>query len=161
MADLITANIVDTLQNTGIYSETKIFRVVQQIVKVYKNKEYTSVMTNKQSNNKLTSNRRADLMASASHAERVAYNILLKLGYNVIRQYPINTGKKQYYADFYLPQVRTIIEIDGGYHFTALQRKKDSNRSQGLWRLGYHVLRLSNKDARNPQKIVNKLKLIK
>ena len=149
------------MQNTGIYSETKIFRVVQQIVKVYKNKEYTSVMTNKQSNNKLTSNRRADLMASASHAERVAYNILLKLGYNVIRQYPINTGKKQYYADFYLPQVRTIIEIDGGYHFTALQRKKDSNRSQGLWRLGYHVLRLSNKDARNPQKIVNKLKLIK
>lgn len=81
--------------------------------------------------------RRADLMAHASEAERAAYRILSSLGYDVIRQYPIDTGRRLYFADLYLPQFRAIIEIDGGYHFTQNQKRLDTNRSNGLWRLKY------------------------
>lgn len=104
--------------------------------------------------------RRADLMATASSAERVAYKILTVMGYKVVRQFPINTGRKQYYADLYLPEHRCCIEIDGGYHFTENQRRLDRNRSQGLRRLGYHVLRLTNRDARDKEKIKKKLSLL-
>lgn len=105
--------------------------------------------------------RRCELLANISDAEKSAYNILTSLGYACIRQYPIYTGKKIYFADIYIKCIKTIIEIDGGYHHTERQKRLDSNRSQGLWRLGYHVLRLSNKDSHNINKIKNKILLIK
>ena len=101
--------------------------------------------------------RRADLMAHASDAEKAAYRVLCALGYKVIRQHPINTGRRLYFADLYVPALRAVVEIDGGYHFTSSQRRLDTNRSRGLWRLGYHVLRLSNHDARDPNKIKSKI----
>ena len=109
---------------------------------------------------KWVSFRRADLLAKASEAERVTFRTLRTLGYKVIRQYPINTGRRIYFADIYLPELKTIVELDGGYHFTTKQRRLDNNRSSGIWRLGYHVVRLSNHDARNPEKIKAKIKLI-
>lgn len=104
--------------------------------------------------------RRADLMAHSSDAEKAAYRILTELGYKVIRQYPINTGRRQYFADMYIPALRAIIEIDGGYHYTKTQKRLDTNRSSGLWRMGYHVLRLNNQDARNPHKIKSKIAIL-
>ena len=101
--------------------------------------------------------RRAELMANASDAEKAAYRALCSLGYKVIRQHPISTGRRLYFADLYLPELRCIIEIDGGYHYTQNQRRLDTNRSNGLWRMGYHVLRLSNHDARDINKVRNKL----
>lgn len=105
--------------------------------------------------------RRCDLISSRSNAEKAAYTTLLKLGFSVIRQYPIKTARKIYYADLYVPELHTILEIDGGYHTTASQKRKDTNRSNALWKLGYHVLRLSNKDAYNIDKVVKKIRLIK
>ncbi len=104
--------------------------------------------------------RRADLMAKSSEAERITFRVINALGYKVIRQYPINTGRRIYFADLYLPELKTIVELDGGYHFTTKQRRLDNNRSSGIWRLGYHVVRLSNHDARNPEKIKAKIRLI-
>ena len=101
--------------------------------------------------------RRADLMAKTSDAEKTAYRLLCSLGYKVIRQHPISTGKRLYFADLYLPQLKTVVEIDGGYHYTKNQRRLDINRSCGLWRLGYHVLRLNNHDARSIEKVKSKL----
>ena len=105
--------------------------------------------------------RRADLLSKASEAERVVYRILCALGYKVIRQYPINTGRRIYFADLYLPDLKTIFELDGGYHYTKNQKRLDNNRSSGIWRLGYHVVRLSNHDARNTEKIKANIRLIK
>ena len=104
--------------------------------------------------------RRADLMSKSSDAEKIAHKILLSLGYKVIRQFPINTGRRIYFADLYLPDLKTIFELDGGYHYTSNQKRLDNNRSSGIWRKGYHVVRLSNRDARNPEKIKAKIKLI-
>lgn len=104
--------------------------------------------------------RRADLMAKASDAEKSAYRLLRALGYEVIRQKPISTGRRIYFADLYVPALRAVVEIDGDYHYTKNQRRLDTNRSNGLWRMGYHVLRLSNRDARNMNKIKSKMTLL-
>lgn len=101
--------------------------------------------------------RRAELGSKTSDAEKAAYKILCSLGYKVVRQQPIYTGRKIYFADLYLPELKTIIEIDGGYHYTSKQKRLDNNRSSGMWRMGYHVFRLSNKDARDINKIKAKL----
>ena len=104
--------------------------------------------------------RRADLMSKSSEAEIIAYVIIGALGYKVIRQFPINTGRRIYFADLYLPELKLVFELDGGYHYTDKQKRLDNNRSSGIWRLGYHVVRLSNHDARNPEKIKAKIRLI-
>lgn len=104
--------------------------------------------------------RRQELMIKTSDAEKSAFQNLRKLGISAYRQYPVWTGRRMYFADFYLPKYNIIFEIDGGYHYTNHQKKLDDSRSSGLWRLGYHVVRLSNHDARNILKIKNKILLI-
>lgn len=104
---------------------------------------------------------RQDLMSKTSDAEKAAIRNCELLGYKVVRQQPILTGRKMYFADIYLPDLKTIVEIDGDYHYTSNQKRKDSNRSAGIWRMGYHVVRLSNHDARNLNKVKAKIELIK
>lgn len=104
---------------------------------------------------------RKDLMSKTSDAEKAAIRNCELLGYKVVRQQPILTGRKMYFADIYLPDLKTIVEIDGDYHYTSNQKRKDSNRSAGIWCMGYHVVRLSNHDARNINKVKAKIALIK
>lgn len=104
---------------------------------------------------------RQDLMSKTSNAEKAAIRNCELLGYKVVRQQPITTGRKLYFADIYLPELKVIMEIDGGYHYTNKQKRKDGNRSAGIWRMGYHVVRLSNHDARNINKVKAKIELIK
>ena len=104
---------------------------------------------------------RQDLLSKTSDAEKAAIENCKKLGYKVVRQQPITTGRKLYFADIYLPDFKTIVEVDGDYHYTSFQKRKDNNRSSGIWRMGYHVVRLSNHDARDIGKVKAKLKIIK
>ena len=104
------------------------------------------------------SKRRKELLSKSTSAEKAACNILSKIGIVYVKQFPIWTGRKQYYADIYIPSLKLVLEIDGAYHFTQKQERLDENRSAGIRRLGYHVCRLSNKDARNPEKIKAKIK---
>lgn len=75
------------------------------------------------------------------------------MGIRVIRQYPIETGRQVFFADLYIPSLRLVVEIDGGYHTKPVQRRLDANRSAAIRRLGYHVCRLSNRDARSREKV--------
>jgi very-short-patch-repair endonuclease len=104
--------------------------------------------------------RRNELLEKSTSAEKAACAILDKLGIKFIRQYPIWTTRRQYYADIYIPKYKLILEIDGKYHYTKEQTRKDENRSAGIRRLGYHVCRLSNADARRPERIIGKIKLV-
>lgn len=104
---------------------------------------------------------RQDLMSKTSDAEKAAIRNCELLGYKVVRQQPVTTGRKLYFADIYIPSLKLIIEVDGGYHYANSQKRKDSNRSSGIWRMGYHVVRLSNHDARNINKVKSKIELIK
>ena len=104
---------------------------------------------------------RQELLLKTSDAEKAAIENCKQLGYRVVRQQPITTGRKLYFADIYLPELKVIIEIDGGYHYTNEQKRKDGNRSAGIWRMGYHVVRLSNHDARDIIKVKAKIELVK
>lgn len=104
---------------------------------------------------------RQDLISKTSDAEKAAIRNCERLGHTVVRQQPILTGRKMYFADIYLPGLKTIVEIDGDYHYAKCQKRKDNNRSAGIWRMGYHVVRLSNHDARDINKVKAKIELIK
>lgn len=109
----------------------------------------------------LVNRTRQELIYRTSDAEKAAICNCLRLGYKVIRQQPIFTGRKLYFADIYLPEIKTVLEVDGGYHYTNSQKRKDRKRSAVIWNLGLHVVRLSNHDARNINKVKEKLELIK
>lgn len=111
-------------------------------------------------NDKWIRQRRAELLSKSSDAERAAFKNLVRLGFKPARQYPVWTKRRMYFADLYIPSLKLIVEIDGGYHYTARQKRLDGNRSSDLWRLGYHVVRLSNRDARDISKIKAKIILI-
>jgi len=103
---------------------------------------------------------RYDLLSHTTEAEKAAARNCKLLGYEIVQQQPITTGRKLYFADIYIPSLKLIIELDGGYHYTKDQKRKDGNRSSGIWRLGYHVVRLSNHDARDIKKVKAKIDMI-
>ena len=62
------------------------------------------------------------------------------LGQKCRRQYIIG----EYIVDFFFRQSMTIVELDGGYHFTQEQIEEDRIRQDWLERRGYKVLRFTN-----------------
>jgi len=45
-------------------------------------------------------------------------------------------------VDFLAPSRKLVVEVDGGYHRTAAQRRADAHRDRRLERAGFRVLRL-------------------
>lgn len=52
-----------------------------------------------------------------------------------------------YIADFYFPLTRTVLEVDGGYHYEPDQVVRDKKRTKILASHGYTVLRVKNGKA--------------
>ncbi|HEX6842992.1 MAG TPA: endonuclease domain-containing protein [Stellaceae bacterium] len=62
-------------------------------------------------------------------------------GFRFRRQQPIGA----YIVDFFCPEARLVIEIDGGQH--AFQEKEDASRTRWLEDRGYRVVRYWNNDV--------------
>jgi very-short-patch-repair endonuclease len=54
------------------------------------------------------------------------------------------TSIENYIVDFYCPQYKIIIELDGESHFREEQATKDQKRDKRLKELGHKVLRYEN-----------------
>ncbi len=54
------------------------------------------------------------------------------------------TSIENYIVDFYCPQYKIVIELDGELHFTQEQADKDQKRDKRLKELGNFVLRYEN-----------------
>ena len=52
---------------------------------------------------------------------------------------------ENFIADFYCPEERLIIELDGQVHFNSIAQEKDENRTKILENLGFRVIRFENK----------------
>ena len=76
-----------------------------------------------------------------------AFLKMMKIEYDF--QKIIYVGNTFYIVDFYFPKYNIIIEIDGGYHKDALQRKKDWSRTYTLQNMNKKVFRIDNKDVDN------------
>jgi very-short-patch-repair endonuclease len=49
--------------------------------------------------------------------------------------------------DFFCPELRLVVEIDGGIHDEPEQVERDAERTERLAAHGYRVLRLRNEDV--------------
>lgn len=73
------------------------------------------------------------------------YDFLKKLPLTVKRQFRIG----DYIVDFYIPEKRIIIEIDGRQHLMEENKNADEARDQKLKNQGLTVIRISNKTINN------------
>jgi len=73
-----------------------------------------------------------------------------KLWYDFLRSYPVRFQRQKaignYIADFYCAKARLVLELDGGGHYTAEQREKDSLRTNELESINLKVVRICNLD---------------
>jgi uroporphyrinogen-III synthase len=96
----------------------------------------------------LLSTRARQMRKEHTRAETAAWEMLRNrktLGLKFRRQVPID----RYIVDFFCPEIRLIIEIDGGVHNQSEQAKWDEERNGRLQELGYKILHVPNEDVFN------------
>jgi very-short-patch-repair endonuclease len=89
----------------------------------------------------------------STHWERVLWRHLRNRAFSgrkFRRQHPID----QYVLDFYCPEARLAIELDGGGHNYPGQEAEDKRRSEFLTQQGIMVLRFWNRQVREELKNV-------
>lgn len=71
---------------------------------------------------------------------------------DIVFQQIFNGKREGYIADFYVPHLRLVFEIDGGYHQTLKQAYKDLYRTEWFDRKGMSVVRFQNGEVKNGEK---------
>jgi len=92
-----------------------------------------------------TKQKRRELRKNMTEAEKALWKKLRRKrleGLKFFRQYGIGA----YIADFYCPQRKLVIEVDGGQHFSEEGRGYDAQRERYMSSLGIRTLRFSNLD---------------
>ena len=87
------------------------------------------------------------LTENATESEMLFRNRLDDLGVSYEFQWAIESKTSYYIADFFIPRSKTIIEIDGYYHYTKIGKKRDVLRDAFLKKHGYRVIHIPNKDV--------------
>src|SRR3989344_1243378 len=108
-------------------------------------------------NNPKLKSRRQELRNNATEAERFLWQHLKKSSLSSLkfcRQY----GAGPYVLDFYCPEIRLGIELDGGYHREKDQAIYDKDRDSYLRELNIKILRFQNNEVlQNIDKVLNKI----
>lgn len=68
--------------------------------------------------------------------------------------------EKFYFLDFFIPSLRTAIEVDGDYHYLMNQAEKDCNREKDFNTIGIKTIRISNSEAKSNKYLEIKLKSV-
>ena len=70
------------------------------------------------------------------------------LWYDFLRQYPVNFSRQKvlgrYIADFYCPQAKLVVELDGSQHYESSGIETDAQRTNFLENYGLTVIRIPN-----------------
>lgn len=91
-------------------------------------------------NKKLLTNAR-NLRKNMTRQERhLWYDFLTLNSLHWYRQRPID----KYIADFYCPQIKLVIELDGSQHYSDEGMSYDENRTKIINEHGIEVIRISN-----------------
>jgi len=101
---------------------------------------------------------RRRLRKDATDAERKLWAILRNRqidGLKFFRQYSVGS----YVLDFYCPEKRLALEIDGGQHGDVDSQQHDAQRDSYLKELGIRVVRFWNNDVlRNAEGVAQKIR---
>ena len=93
-----------------------------------------------------------------TEAESVFWSLVKggALGQRCLRQHIIG----DYIVDFLFRKSRVVVEIDGGYHFTDEQQKKDAIRTEWLESKNFKVIRYTNEQILfDTNNTINELKV--
>ena len=94
--------------------------------------------------NKNLVSRAKELRKNMTVAEQKIWkNYLKSFPYRVYRQRPI----ENFIVDFYCPQLKLVIEIDGETHYTESAQEYDRERTRVLQGYGLKVIRFKNDDV--------------
>ena len=70
------------------------------------------------------------------------------LWYDFLKSYPVHFRRQQifgnYIVDFYCPQAKLVIELDGSQHYEPEKEAYDQARTEALNRFGVCVVRYAN-----------------
>jgi len=108
-------------------------------------KNYLNLIRKRQS---LASKRVIKLKKNATDAELLFKSRLEKEGIRFMFQKAFIMGNCFCIADFYLPKpARTVIEIDGDYHTTEKQIRRDYIKDKYYESRGFRVIRIKNSEV--------------
>lgn len=90
--------------------------------------------------------RKKELEKKRTKYEKIAFSYIPKK-YHAQYQRMIKGENYLYYADIYIPKYKVVIEVDGGYHETEEQKRKDRIRDVVMKSRGIKVYHIKNKDV--------------
>lgn len=92
---------------------------------------------------------RTRLVRKKTRSEMAVKKALGELGIEFDFQRRFDVDERLYFADFYIPAYHTVLEIDGGHHRLAANKKKDKAREKAIGSLPFvgRVVRMGNEDA--------------
>lgn len=88
-----------------------------------------------------------DRKRNMSKAQKNFIRIAENNGITMMPEIPVIIENNIYIIDLRVGDYNIAIEVDGQYHETLLQRKRDQVRTQNLHKAHYNVFRISNADA--------------
>ena len=104
--------------------------------------------------------RRRELRRNSTRAEAFLWTVLRKSqldGKKFRRQHSIGP----YIVDFYCPECRVIVELDGAVHAGLLAAERDIRRTQFLKNLGMEILRYENEQVlKNRESVIESIRAV-
>ena len=89
-----------------------------------------------------------ELLEHARHLRKNMTDEEKHLWYDFLKKLPVPAKRQKnignYIVDFYVPQAKLVIEVDGAQHGTPEHAKADAARDAELNKLGIEVLRFRN-----------------
>lgn len=103
---------------------------------------------------------RKQLIKNCTGAEWCVRSAMKKMGIRFAFQHIIYVDREKHFfiVDFLLND-KKILEVDGGYHKTEKQKKRDIERTALLRKKGYEVYRITNGKCYNTAYLTEALKL--
>jgi very-short-patch-repair endonuclease len=102
--------------------------------------------------------RAKELRTEMTPAEKLLWSLVRNrkiAGLKFRRQHPI--GK--YIADFYCPEKKLVIELDGGIHDTVEQKEHDEGRTAEIENYELKIIRFKNEEVINDsEEVLKKIK---
>jgi len=97
-------------------------------------------------------------------SEKKLWNILRNRqlqGKKFKRQHPIKLQidgiDKYFIADFFCPEYKLVIEVDGSIHQLIEQKEYDIMRSELLETKGYKIIRIKNEELKNIPEVIDRI----
>lgn len=64
-------------------------------------------------------------------------------------KFDIQTPIHQYFADFTIPSIRLVVEVDGSTHDSDEAKRYDADRTRSMQKIGWRVIRFPNEEIAN------------